>query len=63
MEPTITGAISPCQPRMPLVISTNVSRILVHAKLGKICELRQDDLLEDGRVNNDILQTRNEKDV
>ena len=50
--------------RISFVISTNAPRITVQDDESvKICELCKDDLLEDGRVNKDILETRNEKDA
>ena len=46
------------EPRIPFVISTNRSRISVCENSGKLCVLCMDDLHEDGRVNKDILKSR-----
>ena len=48
----------PSEPRISFVISTNQSRISVGGKGGKLCVLCRDDLHEDGRVNKDIMRTR-----
>ena len=50
------------EPRISFVISTNMSRVSVIGRSGKICGLCKDDLHEDGRVNKDILKTRNEEE-
>ena len=49
--------------RISFVISTNGPRISVFEKNNKICVVCRDDLLEDGRVNKEILKTREEKDA
>ena len=48
----------PSEPRISFVISTNQSRITVRGKGGKLYVLCRDDLHEDGRVNKDIMRTR-----
>ena len=48
----------PREPRISFVISTNKSRISVRGKGGKLYVLCRDDLHEDGRVNKDIMKTR-----
>ena len=47
--------------RISFVISTNGPRISVFEKNNKICVVCRDDLLEDGRVNKDMLKTSKEK--
>ena len=47
--------------RISFVLSTNGPRISLFDKKDKICVVCRDDLLEDGRVNKDMLKTSKEK--